>query len=140
MSLKHFLACLLVLIGSAQLATAQTPRDYVLQGDDGAARTALAELVGGTAQAALHFAFLDGLILVRDGQVDQAIAIFREILNVEPNFEPARRELTVLLARTGRIEGAIFHAERLVGTTLDERLRNDLQNFILHKSGVTQPP
>ncbi len=136
---KKIILWLILIIGSAQISLAQSPRDYVLQGNYPAARAALAEVVDGTSKAALHYAFLDGLIYVREGQPEQAIKIFREILRVEPDFEPARRELTVLLARSGQLDGAVFHAERLLGTTLDERFRNEIRDFILtHRGGDSQ--
>jgi len=53
---------------------------------------------------------------------------------VAPDYEPARRELTLLLAYRGDVTAARYHAERLVAETADEQLRAGLQTFILNNT------
>lgn len=124
---------ILCIVGFIAQARAETPLEYIAEGNYAAASIELKKIVGGTPDEALHFAFMDGLIALREGRTKGAIVIFRRILAEDPTFEPARRELTAALARTGQIESAIFHAERLAATTVDERLQNELQSFILAK-------
>lgn len=121
--------CLLAALAASPLP-AQTALDHLAAGNIPAARAALAAQVAGRPDAALHAAFLEGLILLRQGRRDQAAAVFRKILSAEPRFEPARRELTALLVASGQIEGAIYHAERLLATTQDDRLKAGLSTFI----------
>jgi tetratricopeptide (TPR) repeat protein len=116
----------------------QAPLDYVQAGDFTGARTALAKLVAGDPTAPIHFAFLEAMILKREGKLDEAVALLRQILSVDPDFEPARRELAFTLADMGQVQGALYHAERLVATTPDVRLRADLQGFIT-SSGLGRP-
>ena len=116
----------------------QEPLDYVQAGDFSGARTALAKLVASDPLAPIHFAFLESMILKRQGKLDEAVALLRQILSVDPGFEPARRELAFTLAEMGQIKGALYHAERLVATTPDARLRADLQGFIT-ASGLGRP-
>ncbi len=119
-----------LLIAASLTAAAQTPAEFLAQGNHAAARASLHRMVGGSPDAALHFAFLEAMILQQQGQTEKAVRLFRDILAAEPGFEPARRELALTLARGGQMQGALFHAERLVATTPDARLRADLQAFI----------
>lgn len=125
-----------VLLALAKPGYAETPPhiEYLMADNYPAARAALASTVGNLSDAPLHFAFLEGLILVRQHRHEQAAHLFRQILAVEPRFEPARRELTVLLARTGQTEGAIYHAESLLATTQDPALRAELKGYIATRS------
>ena len=99
-------------------------------GDYAAARTELGRRIAGRPDAALFAAHLEALILLRKGQPDAAADVLRQILDVAPDFEPARRELTVLLALMGQTENAIFHAERLLNQTDDLRIQRDISEFI----------
>lgn len=133
--LKSFLRAAAAALGLwAGLANAQSHLDLLMAGDYPGARAALARLVGTGPDARLHFRFLEALILQRDGDVAGAIAAYRAILADEPGFEPARRELTFLLAQTGQAQGAIYHAETLLATTQDSRLRSALEGFIASQS------
>lgn len=127
-------AALAMLAALAAPAAAQTHIDRLAAGDFAGARAALRAEVAGRPDAALHLAFLDGLILTRQGRIREAAEIYRQILKAEPRFEPARRELTAILAATGQTEGAIFHAERLLSTTQDQRLRAELTGLIAAQS------
>ncbi|MFN4157888.1 MAG: surface lipoprotein assembly modifier [Gemmobacter sp.] len=124
----------LVLALGAPAQAALTPIDHLMADNYPAARAALAAEVGHRPDAALHFAFLEGLVLVRQGQHEKAADLFRQILDVAPGFEPARRELTVLLARTGNTTSALYHAESLLATTQDPALRAELQGYIATQS------
>lgn len=127
-------AAVAVLAALATPLQAQTAIAHLAAGDFAAARAALRADVAGRPDAALHMAFLDGLILTRQGRIKEAAEIYRQILKAEPGFEPARRELTAILAVTGQTEGAIFHAERLLSTTQDQRLRAELTGLIATRS------
>lgn len=123
-------------------ASGQGVYPLVAAGDYEEAHKLLLAQVGGRRDAALHFAFLEALILIREGYPDKAAKLLRDILDVAPDFEPARRELAVLLAATGQTEGALFHAETLLATTQDPALRAQLQGFLAtqgraKKRGIT---
>lgn len=115
-------------------AGAQSHLDLLRAGNYPAARAALTRLVGGRPDAGLHLAFLEALILMREGQIDRATEALRAILDREPGFEPARRELAILLARTGQTQGALYHAETLLASSRDPALRAALQGFIASQS------
>lgn len=123
-------AALLLLSLLAPPAQGQSVYQLVATGQDEAARKALTAQVGHLPEAPIHFAFLDALILIRQGQADKATRLLRDILERAPQFEPARRELSVLLARTGQTEGALYHAETLLATTSDPVLRQQLEGFL----------
>ena len=131
---RRLAAALGLVLALAGPAPGQSHVDLLAAGDYPAARKALAAQVAGRPDAALHMAFLDGLILTRQGRLAEATAIYRQILKAEPRFEPARRELTAILAATGQTEGAVFHAERLLSTTQDQRLRAELTGLIAAQS------
>ena len=95
-----------------------------------AARAELGQLIAGRPDAALFAAHLEALIMLRGGQPEDAADVLRQILDVAPNFEPARRELTVLLAQMGQTESAVFHAERLLNQTDDQKIQRDMEEFI----------
>ena len=114
--------------------TALSPRSYIAIGDYDGARTALKQLVVGDPKAALHAAYLEALIRLHENDPHSAIRIFRQILNVDPSYDPARRDLTITLALTGSTEGALYHAERLSRSTTDDRLRANLEAYISQNS------
>jgi hypothetical protein len=116
-------------MASAQDA-APSPLDALRAGDYDTARAALSATVAGQPDAPLHLAYLEGLIRMRDQKFADAAEIFRSILAVAPDYEPARRELTFALVSMGETAGARYHAERLVAQTSDERLRAELRSLI----------
>lgn len=124
------LAGCLCLLTAMQARAEVTPLSLISEGRYEQARQVLAKQVAGTPDEALHLAFFQSLVLIREGRAAQAVALLRQILAVAPDFKPARRELAVLLARTGQTGGALYHAETLIATTRDPRLRAELQGFI----------
>ncbi|MBQ2263692.1 MAG: DUF560 domain-containing protein [Loktanella sp.] len=117
----------------AQDAT-PSPLTALRDGDYAKARSELVMIVANRPDAALHIAYLEGLIKVQQGEFEAAASTFRSILSVAPDYEPARRELTFALAHLGETAGALYHAERLVAQTSDERLRAGLQALINNTS------
>ncbi|HDY96338.1 hypothetical protein LCGC14_0174060 [marine sediment metagenome] len=117
--------------GSAQAAT---PQDYLKRGEYDAARSSLAKLVANDPNGPVHQAYLEGQILLRKNQPAAAIELFRDLVRIAPAYEPARRELTLLLAHRGDVTAARYHAERLVAETADEQLRAGLQTYILNNT------
>ncbi len=116
---------------AAQDGDGRSPIPHYLEtGDYNAARAVLLQRVAGHPEAALFAAHLEALIMLRQGRVKDATDLLRQILGVAPEFEPARRELTVLLARTGQIESALYHAGKLLDQTDSLRIQNELGAFI----------
>lgn len=81
------------------------------------------------ADAALHFAHLEGLILAHQGRYDEAIQMFRSVLTAEPNFTPSRVELSKLLFLTGQAESALRQIETVQLGTDDPGLRRLAQGL-----------
>lgn len=120
----------LLLVGLCLFAApvaAQTPLDYVRAGDYDGARAVLARDVKGQPDAPLHLAFLEAVILEQKGDIAGAIRLYRQILALAPNFAPARRNLSIALARVGKRQAAINEAERLSASTDNARLRAEMQ-------------
>lgn len=116
--------------------------DLLESGDFDLARSELANRVAQRPDAALFAAHLEAMIQLRLGNADKAADILRQILDVAPDFEPARQELTVLLARLGQADGAIFHAQRLLRDTKDPVTARNMNNFVRvyqggQQSGIT---
>lgn len=109
----------LLLLPPAASAAPRTAEDFLAAGDYDGARAALARLVAGRPDAALHLAQLEGMILLRQGRIDEAARVFRMILAAEPRYLPARRGLTEALARGGDLSAAAWHAERIMATSPD---------------------
>ena len=127
-------AAAIALLLTLQTALAQTPprtaEAYLAVGDYAGARDALARLVAGRPDAALHAAHLEGLILMHQGRLAEAAALFREILALAPAYVPARRSLTMVLANTGDIGAAAWHAERLLAADPGGRERAALEQLV----------
>ena len=116
-------------------AFAKQPLEYVAEGNYDGARAELLRVVGRGPNAAFHVAYLEGIIAQRKGDLPGAERIFREILAIKPDFAPARRSLSTLLARRGDTQAALFQAERFVATTSDNNERDRVQNSILKDGG-----
>ena len=115
-----------------------SPREMIAAGNYDEARRAVLRLAAGRSDAALLIAYSEALIRLHQNDPEGAAAIYREILRVAPDHEAARRDLTLILARTGQTEGALFHAERLTAQTTNEQLRAELEAFI--STGRVGPP
>ncbi|TVP72728.1 MAG: DUF560 domain-containing protein [Rhodobacteraceae bacterium] len=128
--LRRLFAGLTVALALATGATAQTPAETMAQalqrGDAVAAREALSRHLARRPDAGLHQAQLEGLIALRAGDADGAIAIFRDILAVAPDFEPARMWLIRALHAAGQLGAAVAQAHQLASRTEDAQLRDQL--------------
>ena len=133
---RRLSAAFLVLLLLVAPSRAATPLELVREGRFAEARAALAPAIAGRPDAALHAAFLEGLIAARQGDNAGAIRIFREILRVAPDYEPARRELAALLLITRQGEAALYHAERLDAS--NARLREQIRAAVASGAGPRQ--
>lgn len=86
------------------------------------ARAVLDAWAAGKPDAALHRAHLEGVIRLRQGRTDEAIAIFRTILTADPGFIPARVELARALQASGDADGAYHHFEIIAHAGEDRSL------------------
>jgi protein O-mannosyl-transferase len=55
-----------------------------------------------------------GLVLVQKGQLDEAIAHYRDTLQMQPNWSDAEYNLGAALLRKGQVDEAILHCDRAV--------------------------
>ena len=102
----------LIAAGAPIAAGAQSQTEItalVETGDFDAARQALAVAGGNAADRA----FLDALILMRQGRMREAIPILRALLNQSPELIEVRQRLVQALANTGATEAALFHLAEL---------------------------
>lgn len=81
----------------------------IAEGKIDEARALLRASLGNDVESGLHIAHFEGLILMRQERYEEAIDVFRQILNVEPNFLPSRVELARALYLTGQTGAASFH-------------------------------
>lgn len=99
-------------------------------GEWDAARQALRSALGSAPDAVLHRGHLEGLILVRQRRYDEAAAVFRRVLTLNPDFVPSRVELAKILYRIGDT-GAAQHHFRAIGLGSDDiGLRRFAQSFL----------
>lgn len=101
----------------------------VANGDYDAARVLLRKAVAGRPDASLHLAQLEGLILRKQGRTDEAIEVFRFILSREPNFTPARIELSRALADSGEADAALHHLQVIELGSSDPEVRRQARNY-----------
>ena len=94
------------------------------------ARRILRASVAGRPDAGLHAAHLEGLIYLQEGEDGQAIAVFREVLRVDPDFSPSRIELARLLYKHGDTDAATYHFESLETGSDDVGLRRIASTFL----------
>lgn len=102
----------------------------VAEGDYPAARQQARATTAGAPTQALWIQLAEGLILADQKRYDEAARAFRAILTEAPDFEPARLELTSVLARSGQREAALYHAELLASTTDNEQFRRVLEPLL----------
>jgi hypothetical protein len=135
-----FIALLAAVIAAPNtgFAAPSSPRVLLEAGDFDGARTALTQLTKGDPKAGLHRLFLEGLILIHQSNPRAAANVFRKILAVAPDYEPARRELSATLFVLGDNDAAMFHAEQVVALTSDDRIRATAQ-AIVNASQVGKP-
>lgn len=101
----------------------------VSQGDFDAARETLRTAVAGRKDASLHQAQLEGLILRSQGRNREAIDVFRFILSREPNFTPARIELSRALAEIGDSDAALHQVQAIELGSDDPEVRRQARAF-----------
>ncbi|MCD7060989.1 surface lipoprotein assembly modifier [Pelagibacterium xiamenense] len=77
------------------------------------ARRLAAEIFAGQPGGAVQLTQLEGIILLRDGRVDEAVTVFRAILAARPDFTPARVELARALRMKGETDAAYHQFELL---------------------------
>lgn len=133
-----FIIFTMTFVSQSEASDRPAPRAMIAAGDYDGARQAALRLASGRPDAALIVAYSEALIRLHQNDPEGAAAIYREILRVAPEHEAARRDLTLVLARTGQTEAAMFHAERLTAQTSNEQLRAELEAFIA--SGRIGPP
>jgi tetratricopeptide (TPR) repeat protein len=67
---------------------------------------------------------LEGLIHLQKGDLDSAIAKFRENLAANPNFFQSRNYLAQALFAKGDMQGFSYHANRVISGPISENLRD----------------
>ena len=74
--------------------------------------------------------FFDGRILKAVQQFDQAIAVFREVLRLDPTYIAAKRELAHTLLLTGNLDVAEFHFRELLRQDQNRGAHADYRYFL----------
>lgn len=95
---RRGLAVLLTgLLSIVPQAQADTVAAALQRGDAAAARRVAEAEIKGRKDAGLLRAHLEGMIALRQGETDKAVQIFRAILAVAPDFQPAQQQLAAAL-------------------------------------------
>lgn len=94
------------------------------------ARRLLRENLGNDVQAGLNVAHFEGVILMRQKRYEEAIAVFRQVLNIDPNFVPSRVELARALYESGQTEAAAFHFDAINLGADDIGLKRFAQGYL----------
>ncbi len=107
-----------LVLGMAGTAAASGPDGKLLArllawGDHDGARAHLAATVSEPALHALHRTHLEGLIARQQGRNADAVALFRSVLVIDPDFVAARVELSRTLLAMRNFEGAAHHLDIL---------------------------
>lgn len=128
------LAIIAALLALANPAVAQpnSIEQFVAAGRFDEARQLVARLTADSPAAALHFAFVEGLIRIKQGELDDAVRIFRAILSAEPNFEPARVELARALLAQGHTDAAKYHFTALEKGSREREVRQLATRHLAH--------
>lgn len=101
----------------------------VSTGDFDAAREVLHGALSGRRDEALHRAHLEGLILRRQGLDREAAEVFRFILARDPNFTPARIELSRVLAKIGEPDAALHQLQIIELGSNDPEIRRQARAY-----------
>ncbi len=131
----RFLMVICVMLGLAGPVMAQSVPALLAAGKDAEARALLVRMVGTGPKALPHHLYMDAMILMRAGKRDQAIRALREVLAKDPNFGPARVDLVRLLATSGQIDAALYHAERVARNAPDKPTQAEMTRFISRFQG-----
>ena len=85
-----------------------------------------------------------GVALANRGQVDEAIACFRKVLAMLPNYAPAQYHLGLALAGRGQVEEAIAHYRKALDIARQQNnqaLADSVQAELrLCEAGKPEPP
>ncbi|WP_157966249.1 porin family protein [Oceanibium sediminis] len=105
-----------------RVLTPQQAVDAALAVGDGETALRITELAGGTAT---DITYVEGRILLAQGNYPAAIAKFREVLRANPEARGARYYLVLALAQSERYDTALFQLDRLAPSArnADERAR-----------------
>ncbi|MEM8658043.1 MAG: surface lipoprotein assembly modifier [Pseudomonadota bacterium] len=131
--LRDICAVILLVIGllNPLVAEAQVPSDAAIVDLIAAGRTDdAAALLETTNPSAADRQFFQGRVLKAEGQFDAAIAQFRDILQGEPGYLNARRELAHTLLLNGEFAAAEFHFRTLLRIDTDDALREGYWQFL----------
>ncbi len=85
------------------------------------------EFSGGSA---LDASFVQALIFQNTERLDEAVAIYRDILTNHPDNKTARLQLAQTLYLMKEDESAKHHFELALGSVTDQNLENNIRNFI----------
>lgn len=80
--------------------------------------------------------YKQGFGLFAKGQLDEAIARYREAIDVDPRLAIAWNGLSIALAKHGQLDAAIDAAEKLVELEPDEPLSHTNLSRILQQKGL----
>lgn len=139
--MHYRLICLVVLVsvaaGPTRAGTGPVPVGteaaravlLVAKGDFEAAREVLRKAVDGRLDAPLHRAQLEGLILRKMERNREAVDVFRFILAREPNFTPARVELSRALAEIGDSDAALQQLQVIELGSTDPEIRRQARSY-----------
>jgi tetratricopeptide (TPR) repeat protein len=116
------LASFTVMAGGAAASGPDGPllARLMASGDHDGARAHLAAAVSEPALHALHRTHLEGLIARQQGKPGDAVALFRAVLAIDPDFAAARVELARTLLAMRSFEGAQHHLDILALNVNDE--------------------
>lgn len=125
------LACSISLHSGTVSAGANSTQaiELVAQGEFAAAREVLRMTVAGRSDAPLHLAQLEGIILRKQGRNREAVDVFRFILSREPNFTPARIELSRALAEIGDRDAALHQLQVIELGSNDPEVRRQARTY-----------
>ncbi|MCH2168263.1 MAG: surface lipoprotein assembly modifier [Oceanicola sp.] len=132
--LLHSVICALTLMaalalsgtGFAQGAQSPSLSQLISAGQFNAARAALEARNPSRADRA----FLDARILKAQGKFPQAIRGFRSVLQIDPNYLNARRELAHTLLLNRNYSAARYHFEALLILDQNEQMRAGYRGFL----------
>jgi len=93
------------------------------------ARATLRKMVADRRDAPLHLAHLEALILSRNGHKKEAIELYRFILSRQPNFTPARIELSRTLGELGDYDAALHQSQLIELGSRDPEIRRQARAF-----------
>lgn len=114
-----------------QAVRADVPQDRDIVDLIAAGQTEAAfDLLASTNPTAEDLLFFRGRVLKAEGQLDAAIAVFREVIEREPRYINARRELAHTLLLNRSFEASEFHFRELLRSDTDMEQRDGYWRFL----------